>query len=86
MNRKVPVIISKQSGVAEVVQHALKVDFWDVDQMANMILAVLQHAPLREALRINGYHESYKFKWEDSAAKIMKVYEEVAGQAQVRVN
>ena len=42
MSHDVPVIISKQSGVSEVLNHALKVDFWDVDEMANKIVAVLQ--------------------------------------------
>ncbi len=47
----VPVIISKQSGVAEVLTHALKVDFWDVDDIANKIIAVLRHPPLSSTLR-----------------------------------
>ncbi len=48
MSHDVPVIISKQSGVAEVLDHALKVDFWDTDDLANKILAVLrQHRRCR---------------------------------------
>ncbi len=43
MSHDVPVIISKQSGVSEVLDHALKVDFWDVNEMANKIVAVLRH-------------------------------------------
>ncbi len=42
MSHDVPVIISKHSGVAEVLDHALKVDFWDTDDLANKILAVLR--------------------------------------------
>ena len=48
MQHDVPVIISKQSGVTEVFQHALKVDFWDINEMANKIIAVLRHPPLHE--------------------------------------
>ena len=46
MSHDVPVIISKQSGVSEVLTHALKVDFWDINEMANKIIAVLRHPPL----------------------------------------
>ena len=48
MSHDVPVIISKQSGVAEVLTHALKVDFWDINEMANKIIAVLRHPPLAQ--------------------------------------
>ncbi len=57
LSHNVPVIISKQSGVSEVLQHALKIDFWDVDEMANKILAVLRHPPLQRTLRQHGQIE-----------------------------
>jgi glycosyltransferase involved in cell wall biosynthesis len=50
MSHDVPVIISKQSGVSEVLTHALKVDFWDINEMANKIIAVLRHPPLASTL------------------------------------
>lgn len=81
MNRNVPVLISKQSGIAEVVKHALKVDFWDIDEMANKMIAVLKRPQLKETLSKNGFHESCKFNWEDSAAKVKHIYEEVIEQA-----
>jgi glycogen synthase len=77
MNRNVPVLMSKTSGIAEVVTHALKVDFWDIDEMANKMIAVLKRPQLKATLSKNGYHESHKFHWEDSAAKIKSIYEEV---------
>jgi glycogen(starch) synthase len=80
MNQNVPVLMSKQSGIAEVVTHALKVDFWDVDEMANKMIAVLKRPQLRETLSRNGFHESQRFNWENSAAKVMSIYEEVVGQ------
>ncbi|MEM9082257.1 MAG: glycosyltransferase, partial [Planctomycetota bacterium] len=49
-----PTIISKQSGVSEVLQNVLKVDFWDIDEMANKIVAVLRHPPLRQMLTEHG--------------------------------
>jgi len=57
LSHNVPVIISKQSGVSEVLTHALKVDFWDTDEMANKILAVLRHKPLQKTLRQHGQIE-----------------------------
>ncbi len=81
MNRNVPVLMSKQSGIAEVVTHALKVDFWDIDEMANKMIAVLKRPQLKATLSKNGFHESCKFNWEDSAAKVKNIYEEVIEQA-----
>ncbi len=73
----VPVIISKQSGVSEVLKHALKVDFWDVDEIANKIIAVLKYPPLGITLRHHGNFEMRRLRWIDSAAKCMKIYEEM---------
>jgi glycosyltransferase involved in cell wall biosynthesis len=77
LSHNVPVIISKQSGVSEVLTHVLKVDFWDVDEMANKILAVLRHAPLQKTLRQHGSIELRKFAWRDSAVKLKEVYDMV---------
>jgi glycosyltransferase involved in cell wall biosynthesis len=82
MNRNVPVLISKQSGVAEIVSHALKVDFWDINEMANKMIAVLKRPSLQKTLSRNGFHEANKFNWEDSALKVKKIYEEVIAKAQ----
>jgi glycogen(starch) synthase len=79
MAHDVPVIISKQSGVAEVLQHALKVDFWDVKEMANMIIAVLRHPPLHRMLREHGSFEIRKLTWEGAAERCLSVYREVTG-------
>lgn len=73
----VPVIISKQSGVSEVLTHALKVDFWDIDEMANKILAVLNHPPLQRTLRQHGQIELYKLSWRDSAQRLKDIYAHV---------
>ncbi len=75
MSHNVPVLISKQSGVSEVIQHALKVDFWDIDEMANKILAVLRHPPLQRTLREHGSFELRKLSWRDSAVRCKEVYE-----------
>ena len=77
LSHNVPVIISKQSGVSEVISHALKVDFWDVDEMANKILAVLKHPPLQKTLRQHGQIELRKLSWKDSAAHLLEIYQGV---------
>lgn len=79
LSNDVPVLISKQSGVAEVLKHALKVDFWDVDEMANKIIAVLRHPPLHATLRDHGSFEVKRFSWLDSAANCIKVYQAALG-------
>jgi glycosyltransferase involved in cell wall biosynthesis len=77
LKHNVPVLISKQSGIAEVLIHALKVDFWDIDQMANKIAAVLKFPLLRRTLREAGHREVREFCWEDAAAKIKGIYEKI---------
>jgi glycogen synthase len=77
MDHDVPVIISKQSGVSEVLMHALKVDFWDIDEIANKIVAVLKYPPLQMTLRSHGNFEVRKLRWKDAAAKCVKIYEEM---------
>jgi glycogen synthase len=76
MSHDVPVIISKQSGVSEVLTHALKVDFWDINEMANKIIAVLRHPPLATTLREHGSFEVRRLSWGDAAKACMGVYEE----------
>jgi len=77
LDNDVPVIISKQSGVSEVLTHALKVDFWDVDEIANKVIAVLKYPPLQEMLANYGNFEVRKLRWTDSAARCIKIYEEI---------
>ena len=75
LRNNVPVIISKQSGVAEVLRHALKVDFWDIDEMANKIVAVLRHPSLQATLREHGNFEVRKLSWNDSAQRCLDIYD-----------
>ena len=73
-----PVLVSNQSGVAEAIQHALKADFWDVDDLANKILAVVAHPTLRSTLSHNGSGEVEYITWDKSATKINQVIHRVA--------
>ncbi|MFH1545609.1 MAG: glycosyltransferase family 4 protein [archaeon] len=73
-----PTIISKQSGVSEVVNHCMKVDFWDSDEMANKILGVLNYESMRKEMKHNSLIEVQKFSWDDVAEKCLNIYKEVA--------
>ncbi len=70
-----PVLLSKQSGVSEVLTHALKVDFWDTKEMANKILTTLNHDCLKDCLTENGKAEVDKITWDSAADKCLKIYQ-----------
>jgi len=74
-----PVLVSKQSGVSEVLRYALKVDFWDVEEMANKIIAALKYAPLSQHLSKHGQEEAYKLTWDKAAAKCIELYRKLIG-------
>ena len=75
MRSNVPVIISKQSGVAEVLDYAVKVDYWDVDALADAIFALIEYPALGKMFASKGLEEVTNLKWNDAAAKIKTVYE-----------
>ena len=74
----VPVIISRQSGVSEVLEHALKVDFWDTHDIANKIIAVLRHPPLSKTMREQADLEVRELTWDGAAKKCEAVYDGLA--------
>jgi glycosyltransferase involved in cell wall biosynthesis len=73
-----PTLISYQSGVAEILQNALKVDFWDVHEMANQIYAVVEHDCLRDELHTQSYKEFAKMSWDNTADKLVSAYHQHA--------
>lgn len=75
MRTNVPVVISKQSGVAEILEHAQKIDFWDVDAMADSIYGLCHYDALSEMFKKYGKEEVENLKWEHAALKIKEVYE-----------
>ncbi len=80
MSHGTPVIISKQSGVSEVLTHALKVDFWDIDDMANKIVAVLRRPPLSSTLQEHGAMEVRRLTWDGAAEKCVRIYGEAIAE------
>lgn len=77
MQSGVPVIISKQSGVSEVLQYAIKVDFWDIDAMADAIYGILHYPALAQIFSEKGLEEANNLKWEDVALRLKLIYERV---------
>lgn len=69
-----PSLISKQSGVAEAVTHVLKVDFWDVEDMANKILAALRYPVMHQQLVQEGKRETQRLSWKGAARKVVDLY------------
>lgn len=72
-----PVIISKQSGVSEVLGHALKVDFWDVDRMADLMINALCYKDLRSDMVMMARAEISRLRWDAAARKVAAVYRSV---------
>ena len=77
MQTNVPAIISKQSGCAEILDYAIKTDFWDVDAMADAIYALLNYPAMADMAARCGHDEVNALKWTQAAAKIKNVYESV---------
>jgi len=74
MQSNVPVIISRQSGVSEILHHAIKVDFWDIHAMADAIYGILNYQGLPSMFKIHAREEVDNLKWENAAAKVKDVY------------
>ena len=77
MRSNVPSIISYQSGAAEVLKYAFKVDFWDVDAMADDIYALINYPALSHFAAEHGLEEVNALKWDHAAAKLKDIYEQL---------
>ena len=77
MQSNVPTIISKQSGVAEVLKYAIKVDFWDIDALADAIYGLATYPAIAKIAGEKGYAEVNAIKWDNAAAKVKDVYQAV---------
>lgn len=75
----VPAVISKQSGVSEVLRHVLVADFWDVQEMAAKILALLEYQKLHSEVAINSWQDLCTLGWDKTAAAIKNLYAAVCG-------
>ena len=70
-----PTIISKQSGCAEILQHAIKTDYWDIDAMADAIYAIVKYPAMYHSLREEGRKEVNNIKWEYAGQKVRDIYD-----------
>ena len=74
MQSRVPVIISRQSGVAEILHHAIKIDFWDIDAMADAIHALITYDGISRMFRRMSRREVENLKWDNVAFKVIDLY------------
>lgn len=77
MQCKVPVIISRQSGVSELLRHAIRVDFWDTEAMADAIHGILSYPSMSAMMIKHGKVEADGLRWEDSARQIFSIYKSI---------
>lgn len=70
----VPVVISKQSGAAEVIEHCFKVDFWDTERFADCIVTILREQPLAEQLRAEAPRVLQRLTWQNQAQQVQAIY------------
>ncbi|MBN1181029.1 MAG: glycosyltransferase [Bacteroidales bacterium] len=80
MQSNVPVIISHQSGVSEVLKYAIKVDFWDIDAMADAIYGILNYPAITKMFENFGKEEVNNLKWENSANAVREQYRILTGR------
>lgn len=73
----IPCVVSAQSGVSEVMPHALKADFWDTDRFANYIYALLNYPALSQDIVVNNKEDMEELSWERSAAQVVEVYNQL---------
>lgn len=77
MSMGVVPIVSKNSGVAEVVENAFKVDFWDIDRMAEIIIHLISRKEYLRELSEKCKREARSIKWENQVEKLINVYMEL---------
>ncbi|MGC8533467.1 MAG: glycosyltransferase family 4 protein [Candidatus Parvarchaeum sp.] len=70
----VPTIVSSQSGVSEIIKNTLTVDFWDTEQMADLILGLLDYSEIDKEIAKNAYKELDSITWEKAAEKFIETY------------
>lgn len=75
----VPSIISKQSGCAEILDYAIKVDYWDIEALADAMYSIITYPAMHEFLKVEGKKEVDNIKWEYAGQKVRRIYDNVIG-------
>lgn len=78
MCKDTPTIVTKQSGVSEVIKHAFKVDFWDIDKMASQVISLLKFPVLHKTMKHKGRLEALSLDWRKPAKECIEIYEELS--------
>jgi glycosyltransferase involved in cell wall biosynthesis len=73
----VPTIISKQSGCAEILDNAVKTDYWDIEAMADAMYSIITYPSMSEYLRVEGKAEVDRITWEKAGLKVRKIYNDI---------
>jgi glycosyltransferase involved in cell wall biosynthesis len=73
----VPSIISKQSGCAEILDYAVKVDYWDIEALADAIYGLITYPALHTFLKEEGLCEVNSIKWEYAGQKVRRIYDRI---------
>lgn len=79
LNRKKPIVISKQSGVAEIINNCYKVDFWDSWKIADSIIEILNNEHIKQNFGTDGYEELKNITWDNSASSCISIYNKLVG-------
>jgi glycosyltransferase involved in cell wall biosynthesis len=74
MSNRTPVVVSRQSGVAEALRHVLKFDFWDVDDLAAKVIALLRYPEVRREMVARAAEEVTRFQWDAAARRVRELY------------
>ncbi len=77
MCKDTPTIVTKQSGVAEVIKHAFKVDWWDIDKMASQVISLLKYPTLHKTMKHHGRIEAQGLDWKKPAQECINIYNEL---------
>ena len=75
-----PCIISKQSGCGEILRNVIKVDYWDVDAMADAIYSICNNEALHNYLAEEGQLEEAQITWEKVGLRIRECYNQLASR------
>jgi len=75
-----PTIISKQSGCSEILTHSIKIDYWDIDGMADAVNAIIRNPAMYKSLHELGREEVNNIRWEDAGKKVIKIYNSLLGK------
>ena len=77
MQMGVPSIISKQSGCAEILSNVIKVDYWDVNEMANAIYSIITYPAMFRQLQERGLDEVGQIVWKKAGTKVINIYKQL---------